>query len=138
MPTPGNSNTSLANPNSPLTNSNAFSTAINTSPEPLEPSPTISDPIIHHQLTALVFYIPSISQRVPPGWYCPPAFPTNGNNSHIYSEGYFIVLPNSAYLLPAHYYVYPVPAAASAPLEHPDNYSPPHLLFSAQVLSSSR
>ncbi|KAG5718726.1 hypothetical protein E4T56_gene2679 [Termitomyces sp. T112] len=46
--------------------------------------------------------------------------------------------PNSAYLLPAYCYAYSVPAAAPAPLEHPDNYSPPHLPFSAQVPPSPR
>ncbi|KAG5721372.1 hypothetical protein E4T56_gene13015 [Termitomyces sp. T112] len=37
-PTLGNSNASLANPNGPQTNSDTFSTAINTSSELLEPS----------------------------------------------------------------------------------------------------
>ncbi|KAH0588419.1 hypothetical protein H2248_004268 [Termitomyces sp. 'cryptogamus'] len=43
-PTLGNSDTSPANPDGPLTNSDTFSAAINTSPEPLEPSPTVPDP----------------------------------------------------------------------------------------------
>ncbi|KAG5350531.1 hypothetical protein C0989_010573 [Termitomyces sp. Mn162] len=53
-PTLGNSDTSPANPDGPLTNSNTFSAAINTFPEPLESSPTVPDPIIHLQLTILV------------------------------------------------------------------------------------
>ncbi|KAG5349352.1 hypothetical protein C0989_004426 [Termitomyces sp. Mn162] len=59
-----------------------------------------------------VFYAPSISQGIPPGWRHPPAFPANGNN--------------------------PFPAAAPAPPKPMDNYSPPHLPFSAQVSPSSR
>ncbi|KAG5350362.1 hypothetical protein C0989_011358 [Termitomyces sp. Mn162] len=46
MPTLGNSNASLANPNNLLANSDAFSAVINTSPESLEPSPAVPDPII--------------------------------------------------------------------------------------------
>ncbi|KAG5350088.1 hypothetical protein C0989_000212 [Termitomyces sp. Mn162] len=84
------------------------------------------------------FYTPSISQEVPLGWHHSPAFPTNGNNPHMYPGGYYTALPNSTYLSPAHYYTYPVPATAPAPLEHPDNYSPPHLPFSAQVPPSPR
>ncbi|KAG5732034.1 hypothetical protein E4T56_gene18235 [Termitomyces sp. T112] len=49
-PTPGNSNTSLANPDYPLANSNTFSTVINTSPKFLEPFSTVHDPIICFQL----------------------------------------------------------------------------------------
>ncbi|KAG5716369.1 hypothetical protein E4T56_gene8685 [Termitomyces sp. T112] len=57
MPTLGNSNTSLANPNSPLANSDIFSAAANASPgfsKPLEPSPAVSDSVIHHQPITLV------------------------------------------------------------------------------------
>ncbi|KNZ77556.1 hypothetical protein J132_05149 [Termitomyces sp. J132] len=84
------------------------------------------------------FYAPSISQGIPLGWRCPPAFPANGNNFHMYPRGYSAVLPNPAYFPPTHYYIYPVPAAAPAPLEHPDNYSPPHLPFSTQIPPSPR
>ncbi|KAG5334078.1 hypothetical protein C0989_004423 [Termitomyces sp. Mn162] len=84
------------------------------------------------------FYAPSISQEIPPGWHLPPAFPTDGNNSCMYLRGYFAVPPNSAYLPPTHYYAYPVPTAAPAPLKHIDNYSPPHLPFSTQTPPSSK
>ncbi|KAG5333224.1 hypothetical protein C0989_006052 [Termitomyces sp. Mn162] len=77
------------------------------------------------------FYAPSISQGIPPGWHCPPAFPADGNNLCMYSGGYPAAPPNPTYLSPTHYYAYPVPAAASP--EHPDNYSPSHLPFSAQL-----
>ncbi|KAG5733050.1 hypothetical protein E4T56_gene3550 [Termitomyces sp. T112] len=56
-PTPGNSNTSPANPDSPLANSNAFPAAINASPdspEPLGPSSAVPDSNMHHQLISLV------------------------------------------------------------------------------------
>ncbi|KAG5725429.1 hypothetical protein E4T56_gene10039 [Termitomyces sp. T112] len=46
-PTLGNSDASLANSNNLLANSNAFFAVIDTSPESLEPSPTVPDPIIH-------------------------------------------------------------------------------------------
>ncbi|KAG5727482.1 hypothetical protein E4T56_gene11983 [Termitomyces sp. T112] len=49
--TPGNSDAFPANPNSPLANSNTFSAAINASldsSKPLEPSPTIPNPIHHN------------------------------------------------------------------------------------------
>ncbi|KAG5724707.1 hypothetical protein E4T56_gene3660 [Termitomyces sp. T112] len=72
-------------------------------------------------------------QGIPPGWRCPPAFSTNGNNSCMNLGGYSAAPSNPAYLLPAHYYTYPVPAAAPAPPEHIDNYFPPCLLFPAQV-----
>ncbi|KAG5327923.1 hypothetical protein C0989_010972 [Termitomyces sp. Mn162] len=52
MPTSANSNTSLANPDGPLANSDIFSTATNASPgspEPLEPSLNVPNSIIHHQ-----------------------------------------------------------------------------------------
>ncbi|KAG5350632.1 hypothetical protein C0989_010013 [Termitomyces sp. Mn162] len=84
------------------------------------------------------FYAPSISQEIPPGWRCPSAFPANGNNSCMYPGRYSAVPPNPAYLPPAHYYAYPVPAAALAPLEHPNNYSPSCLPLPAQVSSFSR
>ncbi|KAG5726819.1 hypothetical protein E4T56_gene583, partial [Termitomyces sp. T112] len=64
---PSNSDTSLANPNGPLANSDIFSTATNaspSSPEPLEPSPTIPDSVIHHQPITLV---PSTHSRLMPG-----------------------------------------------------------------------
>ncbi|KAG5732031.1 hypothetical protein E4T56_gene18261 [Termitomyces sp. T112] len=65
-------------------------------------------------------------------WHCLPAFPANGNNSHMYLREYATVPLNSTYFPPAHYYMYP------APLEHIDNYSPPCLLFSTQVPPSPR
>ncbi|KAG5716117.1 hypothetical protein E4T56_gene10883 [Termitomyces sp. T112] len=77
-------------------------------------------------------------QGIPLGWHCPPAFPANDNNPCMYPRGYSAVPPNPAYLLPAHYYAYPVPAAAPVPPEHPDDYSPPCLPFSAQVPSSPK
>ncbi|KAG5331191.1 hypothetical protein C0989_008351, partial [Termitomyces sp. Mn162] len=84
------------------------------------------------------FYAPSISQGIPPGWCHPPAFSTNGNNSCIYPRGYSAVPPNPAYLPPAHYYMYPVPAAAPTPLGPMDNYSPPCMPFPAQAPPSPR
>ncbi|KAG5337268.1 hypothetical protein C0989_010021 [Termitomyces sp. Mn162] len=84
------------------------------------------------------FYTPSISQGISLGWHCSQAFSTDDNNSHMYSVEYSTALPNPTYLPPAHYYAYSVPATAPAPPEHPDNYSPPHLPFSAQVSSSPR
>ncbi|KAG5338302.1 hypothetical protein C0989_007607 [Termitomyces sp. Mn162] len=84
------------------------------------------------------FYAPFISQGIPLGWRRPPTFSADGNNPRMYPRGYFAAPPNSAYLPPAHYYAYPVPAAAPAPLEPMDNYSPPHLPFSAQVPPSPR
>ncbi|KAG5719021.1 hypothetical protein E4T56_gene20421 [Termitomyces sp. T112] len=60
-------------------------------------------------------------------------FPANGNNPHIYPRGFPAPPPNSTYLPPTHYYVYLIPAAAPAPLEHPDNYFPPQLPFPAQI-----
>ncbi|KAG5723938.1 hypothetical protein E4T56_gene9721 [Termitomyces sp. T112] len=71
-------------------------------------------------------------QGMPLGWHHPPAFSANGNNPHIYSRGYSAAPSNPAYLSPTHYYAYP------APLEHIDDYSPPHLPFSAQVPPSLR
>ncbi|KAG5722767.1 hypothetical protein E4T56_gene7962 [Termitomyces sp. T112] len=53
----GNSDTSPANPNSPLANSDTFSTAVNTSldsAEPLGPSPVIPDSATHHQLHSML------------------------------------------------------------------------------------
>ncbi|KAG5348925.1 hypothetical protein C0989_007127 [Termitomyces sp. Mn162] len=84
------------------------------------------------------FYAPSIGQGIPLGWCYSPAFSANGNNPHMYSRGYSAALPNLAYLPPTHYYAYPVPAAAPASPEPMDNYSPPRLLFSAQVPPSPR
>ncbi|KNZ72619.1 hypothetical protein J132_02212 [Termitomyces sp. J132] len=71
-----------------------------------------------------VFYAPSISQGIPPGWRCPPAFHANGNNPRINPRGYSTAPPNPAYLPPPHYYVYPIPAAAPVPPEATDKYSP--------------
>ncbi|KAH0580810.1 hypothetical protein H2248_011967 [Termitomyces sp. 'cryptogamus'] len=45
-PTLGNSDASPTNPDDSLANSNAFSAVIDTSPESLELSPTVSDPVI--------------------------------------------------------------------------------------------
>ncbi|KNZ73812.1 hypothetical protein J132_09453 [Termitomyces sp. J132] len=84
------------------------------------------------------FYAPSISQGILPGWHRPPAFHANGNNPHINPGGYSAAPPNPTYLPPAHYYVYPIPAAAPVPPEAMDNYSPPHPLFAAQTPPSPR
>ncbi|KAG5348219.1 hypothetical protein C0989_010738 [Termitomyces sp. Mn162] len=84
------------------------------------------------------FYAPSISQGIPPGWCCPPAFHANGNNPHINPGGYSAAPPNPAYLPPAHYYAYPISAAAPVPPEATDNYSPPHPPFAAQTPPSPR
>ncbi|KAG5334259.1 hypothetical protein C0989_003634 [Termitomyces sp. Mn162] len=84
------------------------------------------------------FYAPFISQGIPLGGRHPPAFSANGNNSHMYPGGYSTAPLNPAYLPPTHYYAYPVPAAALAPSEPMDNYSPPRLLFSAQAPPSPR
>ncbi|KNZ79207.1 hypothetical protein J132_09718 [Termitomyces sp. J132] len=84
------------------------------------------------------FYAPSISQGVPLGWRRPPAFSANSNNPHMYPGGYSAAPPNPAYLPPAHYYMYPVPAAAPTPPGPMDNYSPPRMLFPAQAPPSSR
>ncbi|KAG5719998.1 hypothetical protein E4T56_gene6851 [Termitomyces sp. T112] len=122
MLTLGNSNTSSANPNGSLANSNAFSTAINASLnslKPLKPSP-------------LFLTLAHITNSSP--WHSmhPPS-------AREYSwAGFSAAPPNPAYLPPAHYYVYPVPAAAPASLEHLNNYSPPQLPFSAQTPPSPR
>ncbi|KAG5336786.1 hypothetical protein C0989_011823 [Termitomyces sp. Mn162] len=84
------------------------------------------------------FYAPSISQGIPLGWCRPPAFSANGNNPHMYPRGYSAAPPNPAYLLPTHYYAYPVPAAAPTPLGPMDNYSPPCMPFPAQAPPSPR
>ncbi|KAG5334802.1 hypothetical protein C0989_003061, partial [Termitomyces sp. Mn162] len=84
------------------------------------------------------FYAPFISQGIPLGWHRPPTFSTDGNNPHMYPKGYSTAPPNPAYLLPTHYYAYPVSAVAPAPLELMDNYSPPCLPFSTQVSPSLR
>ncbi|KNZ81761.1 hypothetical protein J132_10039 [Termitomyces sp. J132] len=68
---------------------------------------------------------PSISQGIPPGWRRPPTFHADGNNPHINPGGYSAAPPNPAYLPPAHYYAYPIPAAAPVPPEATDNYFPP-------------
>ncbi|KAG5351878.1 hypothetical protein C0989_004644 [Termitomyces sp. Mn162] len=104
------------------------------------PGPSVDQYVLCHWTPDpnQVFYAPSISQEILLGWCHPLAFPANGNNPCMYPEGYSIVLPNPAYLSLAHYYAYSAPTAAPAPLEHPDNYSPPCLPFSAQVPPSSR
>ncbi|KNZ80914.1 hypothetical protein J132_03614 [Termitomyces sp. J132] len=56
----------------------------------------------------------------------------------MYPGEYSAMPPNPAYLPPTHYYAYSVPTAAPASLEHMNNYSPPCLLFSAQVPPSPR
>ncbi|KAG5729112.1 hypothetical protein E4T56_gene3179 [Termitomyces sp. T112] len=84
------------------------------------------------------FHAPSISQRIPPGWHHPPMFSANGNNLRMYPRGYFAAPPNPAYLLPAHYYAYPVPAAAPTPPGPMDNYSPPQMPFPTQAAPSPR
>ncbi|KAG5734831.1 hypothetical protein E4T56_gene623 [Termitomyces sp. T112] len=84
------------------------------------------------------FYAPSISQGIPPGWHRPPAFHADGNNPRINPGGYSAASPNPAYLPPAHYYVYPISAAAPVPLEATDNYSPPRPPFAAQTPPSPR
>ncbi|KAG5334052.1 hypothetical protein C0989_004487 [Termitomyces sp. Mn162] len=85
-----------------------------------------------------VFYAPSISQGIPPGWHRPPTFHANGNNPCINPRGYSTAPPNPAYLPPAHYYACPIPAAAPVPLEPMDNYSPPHPPFAVQTPPSPR
>ncbi|KNZ74472.1 hypothetical protein J132_06821 [Termitomyces sp. J132] len=85
-----------------------------------------------------VFYAPSISQGIPPGWRHPPAFHADGNNPRINPGGYSAAPPNPAYLPPAHYYAYPIPAAAPAPPEATDNYSPPRPPFAVQTPPSPR
>ncbi|KAG5349249.1 hypothetical protein C0989_005023, partial [Termitomyces sp. Mn162] len=84
------------------------------------------------------FYAPSISQGIPPGWRHPPAFHADGNNHRINPGEYSAAPPNPAYLPPAHYYAYPIPAAAPVPPEAMDNYSPPRPLFAAQTPPSPR
>ncbi|KAG5349629.1 hypothetical protein C0989_002672 [Termitomyces sp. Mn162] len=84
------------------------------------------------------FYAPSISQGIPLGWCHPPAFPANGSNPCMYPGEYSAAPLNPTYLFPTHYYAHPVPTAASAPPEHIDNYSPPHLPFSAQAPPSPK
>ncbi|KAG5348305.1 hypothetical protein C0989_010713, partial [Termitomyces sp. Mn162] len=84
------------------------------------------------------FYTPSISQGIPPGWRRPPAFHADGNNPRINPRGYSAAPPNPAYLPPAHYYAYPIPAAAPVPPEATDNYSPPRPPFAIQTPPSSR
>ncbi|KAG5337504.1 hypothetical protein C0989_009464 [Termitomyces sp. Mn162] len=203
MPTLGNSDTSSADPDSSLINSDAFSAAVDASPEfpwtpkafpdpgtirfptdpirmSLWPAPRLHSTTVnstqfrqarHHILCPpeppsilenpyapfypgpptdqyvprhwtpdpnQAFYAPSISQGIPPGWRRPPAFSADGNNPHMYPGGYSAAPPNLAYLPPAHYYAYPVPAAAPTPLGPMDNYSPPCMLFPAQAPPSPR
>ncbi|KNZ76406.1 hypothetical protein J132_10516 [Termitomyces sp. J132] len=83
-------------------------------------------------------YAPSISQEIPPGWCCPPAFHADGNNPYINPGGYSAAPPNPTYLPPTHYYAYPIPAAAPVPPEPMDNYSPPCPPFAAQTPPSPR
>ncbi|KAH0582467.1 hypothetical protein H2248_010412 [Termitomyces sp. 'cryptogamus'] len=87
--------------------------------------PPVDQYVLHHWNPDpnQTFYTPSISQGIPPDWHCPPAFPINGNYSHMYPREFTTATPNPAYLPPTHYYMYPVPAAVPAPPEHPDNYS---------------
>ncbi|KAG5349509.1 hypothetical protein C0989_003356 [Termitomyces sp. Mn162] len=73
-----------------------------------------------------------------PRWHCPPTFSADGNNPPMYPGGYSVAPPNPAYLLPAHYYAYPIPAAAPTPLGPMDNYSPPRMPFPAQAPPSPR
>ncbi|KAG5735300.1 hypothetical protein E4T56_gene10973 [Termitomyces sp. T112] len=56
----------------------------------------------------------------------------------MYPRGYSAAPPNPAYLPPAHYYAYPVPAAAPTPPGPMDNYSPPCMPFPAQAPPSPR
>ncbi|KAG5718805.1 hypothetical protein E4T56_gene2693 [Termitomyces sp. T112] len=77
-------------------------------------------------------------QGIPLGWRRPPAFSANGNNPCMYPGGYAMAPPNPAYLPPAHYYAYPVPAAAPTPPRPMDNYSPPRMPFPAQAPPSPR
>ncbi|KAG5722478.1 hypothetical protein E4T56_gene2866 [Termitomyces sp. T112] len=192
-PTSGNSNTSSADPNGSLINSNTFSAAVDASPEfpwtpeafsnpgtirfPTDPirmsprpvprlHPTTVDSAQFRQAAAIfsalwscpvvgpptdqyiprhwtpdpnqAFYALSISQRIPPGWRCPPAFSANGNNPRLYPGGYSVAPPNPAYLPPTHYYAYPVPTAAPTPLGPMDNYSPPHMPIPTQAPPSPR
>ncbi|KAG5716580.1 hypothetical protein E4T56_gene16148 [Termitomyces sp. T112] len=84
------------------------------------------------------FYAPSISQGIPLGWHRPPTLSANSNNPYMYPRGYSTAPPNPTYLLPAHYYAYPVPAAAPTPLGPTDNHSPPHMPFPTQAPPSPR
>ncbi|KNZ79365.1 hypothetical protein J132_10444 [Termitomyces sp. J132] len=84
------------------------------------------------------FYAPSISQGILPGWRRPLAFHADGNNPRINPGGYSAAPPNPAYLPPAHYYAYPIPAAAPVPPEAMDNYSPPRPPFAIQTPPSPR
>ncbi|KNZ73616.1 hypothetical protein J132_10562 [Termitomyces sp. J132] len=130
---------STYNPTSYLTN--VYGQPVPENPyAPFHTGPPVDQYVSHHWTpdSNQAFYAPSISQEIPPGWCYPPAFPTNGNNPCMYPKEYSAVPPNPAYLPPTHYYMYSVPAAAPAPPEHPDNYSPPCLLFLTQVPSSPR
>ncbi|KAG5348208.1 hypothetical protein C0989_010821 [Termitomyces sp. Mn162] len=107
---------------------------------PFYPGPFADQYMPHHWTPDpnQAFYAPSISQGIPPGWRRPPAFHADGNNPHINPRGYSAAPPNPAYLPPAHYYAYPISAAAPVPPEPMDNYSPPCPLFAAQTPPSPR
>ncbi|KNZ79072.1 hypothetical protein J132_04772 [Termitomyces sp. J132] len=107
---------------------------------PFYPGPSMDQYVPHHWTPDpnQAFYAPSISQGIPLGWRHPPMFSANGNNPHMYPRGYSVAPPNPAYLLPTHYYTYPVSAAAPIPPGPMDNYSPPHMPFPAQAPSSPR
>ncbi|KAG5727750.1 hypothetical protein E4T56_gene20775 [Termitomyces sp. T112] len=94
---------------------------------PFYPGPFADQYVPHHWTSDpnQAFYTPSISQGISPGWRHPPTFHANGNNPRINPRGYSAAPPNPAYLPPAHYYAYPIPAAAPVPPEPMDNYSPP-------------
>ncbi|KAG5720274.1 hypothetical protein E4T56_gene3345 [Termitomyces sp. T112] len=123
---PGYKRRTLHPPNSPLPRSQCLHLTPRTTPSVTQPTP-MADPYwkIPMPPSTQAFYTPSISQEIPPGWRCPPTFHTNGNNPRINPGGYSTAPPNPAYLPPAHYYAYPIPAAAPVPPEPMDNYSPP-------------
>ncbi|KAG5349655.1 hypothetical protein C0989_002511 [Termitomyces sp. Mn162] len=108
--------------------------------DPFYPGPLTDQYVPHHWTPGLnqAFYAPSISQGIPLGRRRPPVFSANGNNPRMYPGGYSAAPPNPTYLPPAHYYAYPVPAAAPTPPGPIDNYSPPCMPFSTQAPPSSR
>ncbi|KAG5726616.1 hypothetical protein E4T56_gene5587 [Termitomyces sp. T112] len=78
---------------------------------------------------------------VPPSWHHPPTFSANGTYPHMYPGGFLRAspaMPNSAYLSLAHYYAYPIPAAAPVPPDQLDNYSLSQLQFPTQIPPSFR
>ncbi|KAG5332710.1 hypothetical protein C0989_006583 [Termitomyces sp. Mn162] len=89
---------------------------------PFYPGPFADQYVLHHWPPDpnQAFYTPSISQGIPPGWRCPPAFHANGNNLHINPRGYSAAPPNPAYLPPTHYY-----AAKDRSLRPATRRSPP-------------